>query len=75
MAGKIHWISIVFLQAYRIFKVGMFFMHTTSLNKDSPFCAFETDRREMLSSIPGHVCRPSRSEFTLVFSESRINMS
>ena len=30
-------------------------------------------RREVPGSIPGRACRPSRSEFSLVFSEIRIN--
>ena len=30
-------------------------------------------RREVPGSIPGRVCRPSRSEFSVVFSETRRN--
>ena len=33
----------------------------------------KTGRREMPGSISGRSCRPSRSEFSLVFSETRVN--
>ena len=33
----------------------------------------ETGRQENPGSNPGHTCRPSRSEFSVVFSEIRVN--
>ena len=33
----------------------------------------ETGRREVPGSNPGRACRPSRSEFSVVFSETRVN--
>ena len=33
----------------------------------------KTGRREVPGSNPGRVCRPSRSEFSVVFSETRVN--
>ena len=35
--------------------------------------AFKTGRREVPGSIPGRAWRPSRSEFSGVFSETRVN--
>ena len=35
----------------------------------------KTGRREVLGSIPGRTCRPSRSEFFVVFSETPVNTS
>ena len=35
--------------------------------------ALETGRRKLLRSIPGRACRTSRSEFSVVFSETRVN--
>ena len=34
----------------------------------------ETGRREVPGSNPGCACRPSHSEFSVVFSETRVNM-
>ena len=34
----------------------------------------EIGRREVPGSSPGRACRPSRSEFSVVFSENRVNM-
>ena len=34
--------------------------------------ALKTGRREMPGSIPGRACRPSRSEFSVVFFETRV---
>ena len=43
----------------------------------SPTCGgvvtLKTGRREVPDSKPGHACRPSRSEFSVVFSETRVN--
>ena len=36
-------------------------------------CAQKTGRREVPGSIPGRACRPSRSKFSVVFSETRVN--
>ena len=33
----------------------------------------KTGRREVPDSIPGRACRPNRSEFSVVFSETRVN--
>ena len=33
----------------------------------------ETGRREVPGSNPGRACRPRRSEFSAVFSETRVN--
>ena len=33
----------------------------------------KTGRREVSASNPGRACRPSHSEFSVVFSESRVN--
>ena len=33
----------------------------------------KTGRQEVPCSIPGRACRPSRSEFSVVFSETRVN--
>ena len=33
----------------------------------------KSGRREVPGSIPDHACRPSRSEFSVVFSETRVN--
>ena len=33
----------------------------------------KTGTREVLGSIPGRACPPSRSEFPMVFSETRVN--
>ena len=33
----------------------------------------ETKRREVPGSNPGRACRPSCSEFSVVFSETRVN--
>ena len=33
----------------------------------------KTGRREVPGSNPGRACRPSRSEFSVVFSETRVN--
>ena len=35
--------------------------------------ALKTGRREVQSSNPGRACRRSRSEFSVVFSETRVN--
>ena len=35
----------------------------------------KTGRREVSGSNRGRACRPSRSEFSMVFSETRINTS
>ena len=35
--------------------------------------ALKTGRRQLPGSILDHACRPSRSEFSLVFSETRVN--
>ena len=35
--------------------------------------ALKTGRREVPDSIPGRACRSSRSEFSVVFSETRLN--
>ena len=35
---------------------------------------FKTGRREVPGSKPGRACQPSRSEFSVVFSETRLNM-
>ena len=34
---------------------------------------FKTGRRKVPGSDPGNACRPSRSEFSVVFSETRVN--
>ena len=34
----------------------------------------ETGRREVPGSNPGRACRPSRSEFSVFFSETRVDM-
>ena len=34
----------------------------------------QTDRREVPGSNPGHTCRPSRSEFSVVFSDIRVDI-
>ena len=34
---------------------------------------YKTGRREVPGSIPGFACRPSHSEFSPVFSETRVN--
>ena len=34
----------------------------------------KTERREVPGSNPGCACRPSRSEFSVFFSETRVNM-
>ena len=34
----------------------------------------KTGRREVGGSNPGRACRPSRSEFSVVFSETRVSM-
>ena len=33
----------------------------------------KTGRRELPGSNPGRACRPSRSEFSVVFSETRVD--
>ena len=33
----------------------------------------KTGRRKVPGSIPGRACRPSRSEFSVIFSETRLN--
>ena len=35
--------------------------------------ALLTDRREVPCSIPGRACQPSPLEFSVVFSETRVN--
>ena len=35
--------------------------------------ALKTGRREVPGLFPGRTCRPSRSEFPVVFSETRVN--
>ena len=35
--------------------------------------AFKAGRREVPGSNPGRACRPSRLEFSVVFSETRVN--
>ena len=35
--------------------------------------ALKSGRREVLGSILGRACRPRRSEFSVVFSETRVN--
>ena len=37
-------------------------------------CALKTGRRKVPGSIPGRVCRPNRSEFSVVFAETLVNM-
>ena len=37
------------------------------------FYAKKIGRREVPGSIPGCACRPSRAEFSVVFSETRLN--
>ena len=37
--------------------------------------ALKTRRREVAGSSPGRACRPSRSQFSVVFSETRVNTS
>ena len=34
----------------------------------------KTGRREVPGSNPGRACRPTRSEFSVVFSETRVNI-
>ena len=54
----------------------MFFVHFVYFpNYDlaQPMAELKAGRRVMLCSIPGHVCRPIRSEFSSVFSETRVN--
>ena len=34
----------------------------------------KTGRREVPGSNPGRACQPTRSEFSVVFSETRVNM-
>ena len=36
------------------------------------FCA-QTGKRQVPSSNPGHACQPNRLEFSVVFSENRVN--
>ena len=44
----------------------------------SPTCGgvvtLKTGKRGVQGSNPGRACRPSRSEFSVVFSETRVNM-
>ena len=35
--------------------------------------ALKTGRREVPGSIPGRACRPRRSDFSVVFTETRVN--
>ena len=35
--------------------------------------ALKAGRREVAGSIPSRACRPSRSEFSVIFYETRIN--
>ena len=35
--------------------------------------ALKTDRRKVTGLNPGRACQPSRSEFSVVFSETRVN--
>ena len=39
------------------------------------FCAQKTGRQEMQGSIFGRTGRPNRSEFSVFFSETHVNMS
>ena len=43
------------------------------LMQPPPVAVLKTSRREVLVFIPGRNCRPSHSEFSMVFSETRIN--
>ena len=56
-----------YLELFRI-------MYDTGPNSDG-VVTLKTGRREVPDSNPGRACRPSRSEFFLVFSETHVNMS
>ena len=53
------------------------FNDTSLFNMYSPtsgrVVTLKTGRQEMLGPNPGRACRPSRSEFSVVFSETRVN--
>ena len=48
--------------------------HPNLLHRWQSDSELETGRWEVPGSIPGHTCRPSHSEFFVVFLETRVNM-
>ena len=52
----------------------LFFFHLMRLYQWPSGSVLKTGRREVPGSIPGSAYRPSRSEFFMFFSETRLNM-
>ena len=48
-------------------------IYSTSGSTSGSAVTLKTGRREVPGSNPGRACRPSRSEFSAVFSETRVN--
>ena len=64
------------LGVYNIIKMFpsiIFFSFLSSNHQWSSDSALKTGRRKQPGSIPGHACRPSCLEFSMVFTETRIN--
>ena len=51
----------------------LFFLHLIGLTSDG-VVALKTGRREVPGLNPGRAYRPNRSEFSMVLSETRVNM-
>ena len=49
------------------------FFHGKTPQKWPNGSAYESGRKKVLGSIPDHVCRTSRLEFSMAFSETRVN--
>ena len=55
------------------FLIIFFHYHLLFSSTSGGVVALKTGRREVPGSIPGRACRPSRSEFSVVFSKTRVN--
>ena len=53
-----------------LFRDGLLFPYSPT---SGTAVTLKTGRREVPGSNPGRACRPSRSEFSVVFSETRVN--
>ena len=58
---------------YIFFYVGVICNNNALLHQWPNGSALKTGRREELGKIPGRACRTSRSEFSVVFSETLVN--
>ena len=58
---------------YLLPKISLTFFHYVTPHHLRSGSALKTDRGEVPGSIPDRACRLSRSEFSVIFSETRVN--